>query len=447
MLASDQVVKFPAASQLQDIKRQAVTNYYRDSHWGQVLELLSHLCLYGNQHIAVIGVSGIGKTTMKQALEKRCIPNLYIVDDADNLPRDQILRLLEEPSQKVVLFAKQQLIDNVRRSTLGCELIIKLRIIEIEPLAQKEIKGFLQHLWLAAGNEGVVACNKESIRRIFTLTKGNPGLVKKLFSKQMFANLLRGQRMTDEQKPSRSLSPFMVGLVAASGLGFCLLALMWPVSKVTPEVHNLPAPQTLVAEVPVINSVEPEFDSVYAVDEEQDRKLLELEQKMLSLQDKILQSQQKPVEVPVIDVETELEPIAPKVAVIPATPTPKKAAKKPAKVTKNVAKTSVKVKSSLSKDEHAILKKDKKRYTLQLVASSNEQRIKDFIREYKLAPQAKYYTGKRKGKPWYTVVYGDFADKQAAIAAAQKLPDAVKNLEPWARQYTHIQDSINKNHS
>lgn len=435
MLASDQVVKYSSSASLQGISRQNPTSYFREGHWGQCLELLSHLCLHGKQHIVVIGPSGIGKTTMKRALEKRCLPNLHAVDDADNLPLDQILRLLEEPRLKVVLFAKPLLIQMVRQSTIGYDILSKLRIIEVEPLVQKEIAGFLQYLWLAAGNEGVVDCNKDSIRKMYMRTKGNPGLVKKIFSKQMFANLLRGRNMTAEQKSSKTVSPFLVGLGAAIGLGICLLALMWPTSKVPSTVQQTPAPQTLVAEVPVIESVEPEFDSVFSIDAEQDKKLLELEQKMILLQDKILQEQNNHVEVPVVDVE--VEPSSPKVSTVP--PAPKKL------VQKTASKSSMKGK--LSKDEHAILNKDKTRYTLQLVASSNEQRIKEFITKHRLAPHAKYYTSKRKGKPWYTVVYGDYSDKQSAMASAKKLPDAVKKLEPWARQYANIQESINKNHS
>ncbi len=442
MLASDQVVKYSSAAPLQGISRQNPTSYFREGHWGQCLELLSHLCLHGKQHIVVIGPSGIGKTTMKRALEKRCLPNLHAVDDADNLPLDQILRLLEEPRLKMVLFAKPSLIQMVRHSTRGYDILSELRIIEVEPLVQKEMAGFLQYLWLAAGNEGVVACNKDSIRKIYMRTKGNPGLVKKIFSKQMFANLLRGRNMTAEQKSSKTVSPFLIGLGAAIGLGICLLALMWPASRVPSTVQQLPSSQTLVAEVPVIESVEPEFDSVFSIDAEQDKKLLELEQKMLLLQDKILQEQNNHVEVPVVDVE--VEPSSPKVSTVP--PTQTKAVQKTAsKSTKNASKSSMKGK--FSKDEHAILNKDKTRYTLQLVASSNEQRIKEFITKHKLAPHAKYYTSKRKSKPWYTVVYGDYSDKQSAMASAKKLPDAVKKLEPWARQYANIQESINKNHS
>ena len=104
-------------------------------------------------------------------------------------------------------------------------------------------------------------------------------------------------------------------------------------------------------------------------------------------------------------------------------------------------------KANIQQDEKKILATDKKHYALQLVASSNEKKIKDFITKNKLEDKAKYYVGSRDGKPWYTVIYGDYSDKQAALASVNKLPAEVKKLGPWARQYSSIQEIItNKPH-
>jgi AAA+ ATPase superfamily predicted ATPase len=48
-----------------------VTNkdtFFHGGHWGQCLELLTHLCQYSDSILLVTGPSGIGKSALKQAL-------------------------------------------------------------------------------------------------------------------------------------------------------------------------------------------------------------------------------------------------------------------------------------------------------------------------------------------------------------------------------------------
>jgi DamX protein len=52
------------------------------------------------------------------------------------------------------------------------------------------------------------------------------------------------------------------------------------------------------------------------------------------------------------------------------------------------------------------------------------------------------YRTKLRGKPWFVVVAGPYADKGAAQAALNKLPNAVRKQRPWPRTLANVQADI-----
>ncbi|MBD3671586.1 MAG: SPOR domain-containing protein [Gammaproteobacteria bacterium] len=82
------------------------------------------------------------------------------------------------------------------------------------------------------------------------------------------------------------------------------------------------------------------------------------------------------------------------------------------------------------------------RYTLQLVAGSSGETVRDFVGKYGLTDQAAVYQTTRDGKPWYVLVYGVYDSQQAAQAAAADLPAAVRQMQPWARSFASVQADI-----
>lgn len=82
-------------------------------------------------------------------------------------------------------------------------------------------------------------------------------------------------------------------------------------------------------------------------------------------------------------------------------------------------------------------------FTLQLFGSHDKQNADRFIAQHKLAGDAGYFESVRNGKPWYSVVYGSYADQAAAKTAISSLPAPLNKVKPWVRRFDDIHASIN----
>lgn len=85
---------------------------------------------------------------------------------------------------------------------------------------------------------------------------------------------------------------------------------------------------------------------------------------------------------------------------------------------------------------------DAQRYTLQLVGSSDRNAAIRYIRDRGLTNDAAYYATSRDGQPWYVVIYGNYADRDAAQAALLHLPPTLRAASPWIRQFGDIQTDL-----
>jgi DamX protein len=77
-------------------------------------------------------------------------------------------------------------------------------------------------------------------------------------------------------------------------------------------------------------------------------------------------------------------------------------------------------------------------YTLQLIAGPNEKAAQEFIRHQQLGGKALYYRTLRNGQPWFVVIMGNYADRQAALDGREQLPSAFKDNAPWPRSFSDI---------
>ncbi len=81
-------------------------------------------------------------------------------------------------------------------------------------------------------------------------------------------------------------------------------------------------------------------------------------------------------------------------------------------------------------------------YSLQLLGAGNEQAIVEFIKRHKLEAQAAYYHEQRKGKDWYSLLYGSYASRGAAKKGAAALPKGLIKGQPWIRQFRDIHKAL-----
>ncbi len=89
--------------------------------------------------------------------------------------------------------------------------------------------------------------------------------------------------------------------------------------------------------------------------------------------------------------------------------------------------------------------RDPSHFALQLMAGHDEGGVQRFLRQHRLLGKAVYYRTRRNGQPWFVVVYGDFADRNAARQAIDKLPPAIQHLRPWPRSFGSIHDELDRN--
>jgi septal ring-binding cell division protein DamX len=74
------------------------------------------------------------------------------------------------------------------------------------------------------------------------------------------------------------------------------------------------------------------------------------------------------------------------------------------------------------------------RWVIQLIGYRSVDRARAFAADYGLSGQAWTEQGAYRGRPWYRVVTGNYADRGAALAVLDTLPPSLRALEPIARR-------------
>lgn len=82
-------------------------------------------------------------------------------------------------------------------------------------------------------------------------------------------------------------------------------------------------------------------------------------------------------------------------------------------------------------------------YGLQLAALESKSAVNDFIENYSLENQVLVYETKRKGSPWFMVLFDQYPSVAEARRAESQLSQDLRNLAPWPKSFTRIHDEIN----
>lgn len=95
--------------------------------------------------------------------------------------------------------------------------------------------------------------------------------------------------------------------------------------------------------------------------------------------------------------------------------------------------------SPLMQAKRAILGANPNHYTIQVVAGSHKTNIEGFLETYQLQASTLIYKTTRKGgKPWYSVIYGDYSTRERATSALTQLPRNM-GVNLWVRRFSSIQ--------
>jgi DamX protein len=77
-------------------------------------------------------------------------------------------------------------------------------------------------------------------------------------------------------------------------------------------------------------------------------------------------------------------------------------------------------------------------WTIQLVAGNLEQTALNVISRYSELGDLTYTRGERQGQSWFMVFYGEFPTRDAANAAASRLPEELVSRSPWVRPVDNL---------
>jgi type II secretory pathway predicted ATPase ExeA len=94
--------------------------------------------------------------------------------------------------------------------------------------------------------------------------------------------------------------------------------------------------------------------------------------------------------------------------------------------------------------EQALLDIPAERFTLQIANLASEKKIAELASLFPATDQSHLYYYRRETgtKTSYIVVYGDYADKQAALGAKQALPANLSKSSSWPRQVAEVQQEL-----
>ncbi len=89
-----------------------------------------------------------------------------------------------------------------------------------------------------------------------------------------------------------------------------------------------------------------------------------------------------------------------------------------------------------------LLAQNPSHYTIQLAGTTREKWLEEFFAEKALGDEAAYYVSTRKGKNWYTALYGSYPSYRAAKEAVEELQAKTGIQGLWIRKYRDIQNHI-----
>jgi hypothetical protein len=77
-------------------------------------------------------------------------------------------------------------------------------------------------------------------------------------------------------------------------------------------------------------------------------------------------------------------------------------------------------------------------YTLQLVGARDRAAIDRFVARHGIEPPYAVFRSTLQGAPWYSLVAGDYRDRDAAIAARDRLPAGLRGTGVWPRTFASV---------
>ncbi len=328
--------------------------------------------------------------------------------------------------------------------------------IDVRPFSREQTGNYIEHRLKIAGLENETLLDEASITEIYKATSGNAGLIHEVAIKAL-------QNQCDEDSLDGVLDPhitirqpkprvpiLLIALIAIIGVGlFAATQFKQEVDNeaVTPVVKSLNSGPTLspiaqeshtdvqTPSLPLPNSSTTISNDVVIspILETGDSQNSNNNSSLLSESvEKLDEEQANTVE----KYASELLDKSEQEQVIAKTSTTK--TEKPE--VKNIEEQTTKTNSTHGEDWLKSL--DASSYTLQVVATKDVKQLQSLVKREGLKDNYAYFDKPVKDATFYVLVIGNFENRDAAIAAAEKLPNNLRKNKPWPVSLKSVQQHL-----
>lgn len=437
---------------VQLICRQFTVNYQNTAH-AEILQTLTHF-LDGLLHNARQGV-----LLMDNAHHLQTTALKRLVDLASQTGKDN------KPLLRVVLFGEDILAENLKDPALGDLSNIPTRHLELPPFSKEESILYILHRLSAACFADTEPFTDAALQKICKDAGGSPARLNQLSHQLLLDSLPKQLDATNNKlKGARLRRPgqLVAGIVT---LSLVIAALIYQSGLLGPHDRAEQASQSKMVQAPLAL---PDRDTQQKTPAGPPKQTMAAKPPQQNMAEELMLPPLTTAPTPAADHEPEIHAEAspyreaetgqpaptmasshapaaakgPEQMQAPAAPT---AAITPEQAT---AQAEVKTAAAMSelpqRREDWIRRQAPSAYTLQLIAGRHTDTLKKFMAQHGLDGHGElaFYEATREGAPWYGLIYGVYADKQAAIDARSRLPQQLRKLKPWVRNMGELQNSL-----
>ena len=358
---------------------------------------------------------------------------VLIIDDAHRLHSDILDELLKlkhhvglqsTRAMGLVLAAEPSIQTQLAELEQTNPAATQIYQVNVRSFDASQCEEYLRYRLEQAGSSNQDLFSSTKITEIYTKSKGLPKHVNKLAREKL--SLLCDQPSPYAAKGSKfQSSPGMrLGLILAALIG---------VAVILSAVFKNSSQQDETVEL-VITKQEQE-------QEQEQPKVLE----------KIEDSKPKQINIATDEKKLIAKPYVAPLVLGPLVEEPDKPTIQKHIEEKKVKNDKIKIKPNDATQETAsnyssdwIIKQDPNAYTIQIVASLNEENLLDFIKNSGLTDNTAYYKKPSVDKTWYILVHGIYSSKDEASKGIEQLSETLKKNTPYPIQIKHLQELIKK---
>lgn len=384
----------------------------------------------------------------QQRAQRLCV---CLIDDADLLdPRamEQLVTLVKSSPLRLVLFGEVRLVSALEKPLQ--QMGVAWYEIRLGGFDAEDVQAYLEWRFRQAGYAGDLPFSDAEVKEIARLSEGLPGRVDQI-ANVLLAKLQSAEGSLGSRFPARHRLALLGLLVVCA-----FVYLLWPGGGDPPaesagrvEPIDLPRPlpdgdQRPEPARPAAAQADGEAEAVTEAGGEQTRpaappssprsaSTLTAEPSVAAPSPEQTGGGQPAVQTPPRPAAqaTADAPPAARPAVQPAQP----AVSTPAPAASTAA-------AGTPRDAAWILAQAPDSFTLQLVSLSSAERAQAFVDAQADRGRFATYRLQRDGRILHVVIFGQFASRADAEAAARQLPPSVGGVQPWIRRFGDVQTAV-----